>query len=85
MKLRGAKLGAEIQKRIAEFHQGAEQSNEVFRVVYFHGSDSGPQDNFRERLNDVFVDIQEFYFDEMEKMDSKPRKKCRLNWKTASW
>ena len=78
VKLRGAKLGAEIQKRIAEFHQGAEQSNEVFRVVYFHGSDSGPQDNFRERLNDVFVDIQEFYFDEMEKNGFKATQKMPL-------
>ena len=85
MKLRGAKLGAEIQKRIAEFHQGAEQSNEVFRVVYFHGSDSGPQDNFRERLNDVFVDIQEFYFDEMEKNGFKATQKMPLELETASW
>ena len=78
VKLQGTKLGTQIQKRIVSFHEGAAPSNEVLRIVYFHGSDTGPQANYRERLHGIIHDVQKFYFDEMKKNGFRATRKMPL-------
>ena len=76
--LRGAKLGAAIETRITDFHQGQEKSGEVLRVVYFHGSDSKPQVGYQARLDRNFKDIQDFYHVEMQENGFRSTQKIPL-------
>ena len=78
IKLRGAKLAAELEKRIAEYHQGQEKSKEVLRVVYFHGSDTKPQAGYQARLDRNLRDIQDFYHVEMKKNGFRSTQKMPL-------
>lgn len=78
LNLRGAKLGGELEKRINEFHRGEPQSEEVLRVVYFHGSDSKPQSNHQKRLDQILTDIQDFYYEEMRQNGFETARKMPL-------
>lgn len=82
--LRGAKLGAAIEKRIADFHRGQKKSDEVLRVVYFHGSDMKPQADYQARLDRNFKDIQDFYHVEMKKNGFRATQKLPLELKDGN-
>ncbi len=65
--LRGANLGAELEKKIALFHSNEKKTDEVLRVIYFIGSDNEPQANYEGRLHRVMRDVQGFYHEHMKK------------------
>ena len=67
VKLRGRRLGAELNKRIDEFQGEQEPSGEVLKVIYFHAKDSQPEADYQQRLHRILHDIQDFYYDEMRK------------------
>lgn len=61
-------LGAEMARRLAEYHAEAPDNQERLRLVYFHPADLPPQPDYEARLGRIMRDIQEFYRGEMVRL-----------------
>jgi hypothetical protein len=54
-------------KLIREYHSGAEYANNVVKVVYFHGNDLEPLNNWKDRLPRTLDDVSDFYSEELSR------------------
>ena len=60
-------LISKAHKAIEVYNSGKVPVNNVVKVVYFHGSDKAPLDNWRERLTRTLDDVSNFYKEEFYK------------------
>ena len=54
----------DANKLIKEYHSGISPANNVVKVIYFHGNDQDPLNNWKERLTRSLDDVSDFYREE---------------------
>ncbi len=59
-----ADIVRKAHEAIVKYNAGKEPVNNVVKLVYFHGSDKAPLDNWRERLSRTLDDVSDFYKEE---------------------